>query len=303
MLHLQGSIVAIVTPMETNGELDENEFRRLIEWHLDSGTNGIVVNGTTGEAATLSRKERKTLIQIALELCAGKIPVLAGTGTNNTKTTIKRTKEAMELGVDGCLIVTPFYNKPTQTGLFEHFTAIAKNCDIPIVLYNVPGRTACDLLPRTVVELVKGRNIIGIKDATGDISRVEVLREQCGKDFALLSGDDKTALDFIQAGGNGVISVTANVVPKDMVELCKLALANDMDNASVLNEKLEMLHQVLMIESNPIPVKWMLAKMGLIKSGIRLPLTELSLKNRPLLQAALEKINMEQKMQEVIAGG
>lgn len=286
----KSSIVAIVTPMDNNGELDEKSFRNLIKWHLAEGTQGIVVNGSTGEAATLTINERIRNIKIALELCAKRIPVIAGTGTNSTATTIELTQQAMELGVDACLLVTPYYNKPTQRGLFEHFQLIAKNCNIPIILYNVPGRTACDLLPETTIKLAKIPNIIGIKDASGDIARVPILRANCKPEFSLLSGDDGTALQFMQAGGNGVISVAANVAPREIAKLCTLALANDFTKAAAVDKTLQALYKVLFIETNPIPVKWALKQLGFIQEGIRLPLTKLSAEYRSTLQSIVKQL-------------
>lgn len=285
-----GSIVAIVSPMQENGEIDEVSFRNLIKWHLAQGTNGIVVNGTTGEAATLTIAERTRLIEIALQSCAGKIPVIAGTGSNSTTTTIEMTKIAMNLGVSGCLIVTPYYNKPTQTGLYEHFKAVATSCNVPIILYNVPSRTGCDLLPVTVASLSKLSNIVGIKEATGDVTRVKILRDSCRPGFVILSGDDGIVVKFIQAGGNGVISVAANVVPKRMAKLCKLAMTNALMEAENLDSTLRDLYKILFIESNPIPVKWALKQLGFIKEGIRLPLTKLTLENRGNLQQILRQI-------------
>ena len=285
-----GSIVAIVSPMKEHGDIDTFSFRNLVKWHLEEGTNGIVVNGTTGEAPTLTVSERAKLISIAVEMCGDRIPVIAGTGTNCTVTAIESTKEAIKLGVTACLVVTPYYNKPTQEGLFKHFKAIATSCNIPIILYNVPGRTGCDLLPETVIKLSKIDNIVGIKEATGDISRVKALREGCRPGFVLLSGDDGTALKFMIDGGDGVISVATNVVPKEMALLCKLAKNNNLTEAIALEKTLSELFRVLFVESNPIPVKWALKQLGLIEAGIRLPLTELRRENMELIDAVLKQV-------------
>jgi 4-hydroxy-tetrahydrodipicolinate synthase len=285
-----GSIVAIVTPMYESGEIDENSFRNLIKWHIAEGTKGIVVNGTTGESATLTTDERIKLIKIALEVCNDRIPVIAGTGTNSTVTTIDMTKKAIELGVSACLLVTPYYNKPTQAGLFEHFRIVAQKCNIPIILYNVPGRTGCDLLPETVIKLSKLDNIVGIKEATGDVSRVKVLRENCKSGFILLSGDDGTVLRFICAGGDGVISVAANIIPKEMAKLCDFAQNNKLKDAEQVDNIMKDLYRILFVESNPIPVKWALKQLGFIQEGIRSPLTKLSIEHRSALQSVLKQV-------------
>ncbi len=294
----KGSLVAIVTPMLANGDIDECSFRNLVKWHLEQGTNGIVVNGTTGESATTTIEQRAKLINIALEECGDHIPVIAGTGTNCTVTAIESTKMAMKLGVAACLVVTPYYNKPTQAGLFEHFQAIAVACNIPIILYNVPGRTCCDLLPETVAKLSQIENIIGIKEATGDVARVKKLRASCKPGFLLLSGDDGTALKFMCDGGDGIISVAANVVPKKMAELCKLAKNNALKEAESLDNTLRDLYKVLFIETNPIPTKWALKQLGFIEEGIRLPLTKLSQEHRGLLQSVLSQVCNSKLMAE-----
>lgn len=287
---LTSSIVAIVTPMHAGGAIDENSFRNLIGWHISEGTNGIVVNGTTGESATLTDAERLRLLEIAVEECNNRIPVIAGTGTNATATTIEMTKKAKELGVAACLLVTPYYNKPTQAGLFEHFKTVAQNCDVPIILYNVPGRTGCDLLPDTVIQLARIQNIIGIKEATGDITRVKILRDSCKAEFILLSGDDGTVFKFMSNGGNGVISVAANVVPKTMATLCNFVLSGKLKEAEILDNSLRDLYKMLFVESNPIPVKWALQQLGFIQDGIRLPLTKLSIEYRQSLHAVLQQV-------------
>jgi len=283
-----GSIVALVTPMMTSGELDEACLRKLIEKHIEEGTEGIVVNGTTGEAPTLTKEEKHKIIKIALEVASDRIPIIAGTGSNSTSETILETKAAMNLGVDACLILTPYVNRPTQEGLFQHYEAVANAVAIPIILYNVPSRTGCDLLPETVGRLAAISNIIGIKEATGDLKRVKEIQHFCKNNFDLYSGDDASALMFMLQGGKGVISVTANVVPKLMHEMCNAALQGEMGLAGEINARLMSLHKNLFIESNPIPVKWALHELGWIGEGIRLPLTPLSQKYHTLIREAME---------------
>lgn len=272
----EGSCVALVTPMTPSGEIDENTLIDLVEWHISAGTNAIVAVGTTGEASTLSDDEQHRVIDLVVKTAKQRIPVFAGTGTNATTTTVAKTQAAKALGVDGCLIVTPYYNRPTQEGLIQHYRQVATMVNIPIVLYNVPTRTACDLKPTTVAQLSEISNIVGIKEATGDISRLAAMKATCRNNFAFYSGDDATAMDFILAGGQGVISVTANVVPGLMRAMCQYALEHDKEHAKMLNDVLHPLHQMMMIEPNPIPVKWALQYLGKIASGIRLPLLNLS---------------------------
>lgn len=283
-----GSIVALVTPMLPDGELDLTAFRDLIAWHINAGTQGLVINGTTGESPTLTSAEKRTLLKIAVEEAAGKIPVIAGTGTNCTQTTITETHAAIAAGVDGCLIVAPYYNRPTQQGLFEHYKAISDACPIPILLYNVPKRTASDILPDTVVKLAHLSNIVGIKEASGDLSRNARLTESriYKKDFILLSGDDPTALEFMRNGGTGVISVAANIVPDLLAKLCRCAQQAS-PNAEAINKQLTPLYTALGLEANPIPVKWALTAMGLIPRWIRLPLTALDPQYHAAMRAAL----------------
>ncbi len=280
MSNLTGSIVAIITPMQkTSHRIDYNKFKELITWHINQGTNGIVIAGSTGEAATLEPKEWTKLLETAKQTAENKLAIIAGTGTNCTKSTIKKTSLAEQVGVDAALIVTPYYNKPTQNGLILHFSKIASSTKLPIILYNVPSRTSCDLLPTTVAELAKLPNVVGIKEATGKLERVAELKQLCGEKFILLSGDDASFVEFILQGGMGVISVTANVCPFIINKLCKLAAtknATDATTARQLNNKLDKLHKVLMVESNPIPVKWLLAYLGKIQGACRLPLTNLS---------------------------
>lgn len=283
----KGSCVALVTPMHEDGRIDFTALEALINWHIQEGTTAIVACGTTGESVTLSHEEQQKIIQKTLEVVKGRIPVIAGTGTNATQKVIELCREAKVLGVSACLVVTPYYNKPTQEGLYRHYAAIAEAVDIPIILYNVPGRTAVDLLPDTVVKLSKIKNIIGIKEATGDIGRLKELKERCRKDFLFYSGDDATSMEFMLGGGHGVISVTSNVVPGIMQKMCEAAIAGQAVKAKSINETLALVHKRLMIESNPIPVKWALNAMGRIAKGIRLPLTPLSEIHIPSVREAL----------------
>ena len=271
-----GSMVALVTPMRADGSVDSDSLRTLVEFHIASGTDAIVAVGTTGESATLDVEEHCDVIRQIVEQVNGRIPVIAGTGANSTTEAIELTEYARDLGVAAVLLVTPYYNRPTQQGLYLHFKTIAEAVDIPQILYNVPSRTACDLLPETVGRLSKIKNIIGIKEATGDVRRVQLIKDLVDDDFEIYTGEDGNTVDFILAGGRGVISVTANVAPKLMHEMCVAAIAGDADKARLINDKLAALHQYLFSESNPIPVKWALHEMGLIPEGIRLPMTVLS---------------------------
>lgn len=291
---ISGSLVAIVTPMQADGAVDYAALGRLIDMHVAAGTDALVVAGTTGESATLTRSEHVQLIATALELAAGRIPVIAGTGSNSTAQTVDLSQAVDALGCEGFLVVTPYYNKPTQEGLYRHFTAVADSVSKPVMLYNVPGRTAVDLLPATVGRLSAHGNISGIKEATGDLARVPVLRELCGSSFGLYSGDDATAREFILAGGQGVISVTANVAPRQMAAMCHAAVAADARLAAELDEPLADLHRDLFLEANPIPVKWALTRMGLIQAAIRLPLLPLSLEYQPRVEAALQRAGLIQ---------
>ncbi|MGY8815976.1 MAG: 4-hydroxy-tetrahydrodipicolinate synthase [Gammaproteobacteria bacterium] len=276
----KGSIVAIVTPMKRgqkpDTELDLDALERLIEFHIENKTDAIVSMGTTGESATFMEQEHGFVIKRTVEIVNGRIPVIAGTGANSTTEAINLTRYAKEAGVDACLLVTPYYNKPTQEGLYQHFKMVAQAVSIPQILYNVPARTACDMLPETVARLSKVPNIIGIKEATGDIDRIDKLLSDCSDNFALFSGDDETACEFMLRGGDGVISVTANVAPDLMRQMSMLAISGDRENAELLDARLMGLHKWLFVEANPIPVKWSVAKLGLIEEGIRLPLTWLS---------------------------
>lgn len=287
-----GSIVALVTPMNSSGEINLDSFRNLILWHLQAGTNGIVVSGTTGESATLSTAEKHVLLQVAVETVAGRIPVIAGTGTSATTTTIEETRVAASCGVDACLVVTPYYNRPTQQGLYEHYKAVAESTELPLIVYNVPRRTGCDLQPATLASLAHIKNIVGIKEATGDVVRVDAIKALVADRFALLSGDDGSAVEFMRRGGNGIISVTANVMPELLQQMCVAALAGDFITAEQINEKLSLLHVALMAEANPIPVKWALHRMDKIPAGIRLPLLPLAAPLHAMLQTSMEKANV-----------
>jgi len=284
---IQGSIVAIVTPMLDNGDIDYEAFDGLIDWHVESGTDGIVVVGTTGESPTLTEQEHCDVIAHCVARTNGRIPVIAGTGSNNTREAIYYTEAARDHGADACLLVTPYYNKPSQEGLYRHFHTIAESVDIPQILYNVPSRTGCDLLPETVDRLADIDNITGIKEATGDLDRAKYIIDLCADRITILSGDDATALDLILAGGKGNISVTANVAPAQMHEMCSLAIAGEREQASLLNARLAGLHNALFLEANPVPVKWALHELGYIRKGIRLPLVELDEAYRIPLREAI----------------
>jgi 4-hydroxy-tetrahydrodipicolinate synthase len=283
---LQGSLVAIVTPMLPSGQLDIPSLNALIDFHVKQGSDGIVIVGTTGESPTVDFEEHCLLIETAVKQVNGRIPVIAGTGANSTQEAIVLTKKAQALGADACLLVAPYYNKPTQEGLYQHFKAVADAVNIPQILYNVPGRTGCDISNDTVLRLAAHPNIVGIKDATGGIERGTDLLLRVPQDFAVFSGDDATAMSLMLLGAKGVISVTANVAPKLMHEMCVAAVAGNAIAARAVNARLFALHQKLFVEANPIPVKWVLNQMGLIQSGIRLPLTELSSNYHETLRAA-----------------
>ncbi|OOS01166.1 4-hydroxy-tetrahydrodipicolinate synthase [Canicola haemoglobinophilus] len=284
-----GSITALITPMDNHGEVDFSALKKLVEYHIASGTNAIVSVGTTGEAATLSIDENVKTILKTVEFADGRIPVIAGTGANATSEAITMTKLLNDSGVAGCLSVVPYYNKPTQEGMYQHFKAIAECTDIPQILYNVPGRTGSDLLPETVGRLAQINNIVGIKEATGDVSRVAKIKQLAGEDFIFLSGDDATGFESMKLGGQGVISVTNNIAAADMAKMCELALAGKFDEAEVINNRLMALHKNLFVESNPIPVKWAAYKLGLVPEPIlRLPLTTLSEQAQPKVVEALK---------------
>ena len=283
---IAGSMVALVTPMNAQGDLDWESLSKLVDFHLQEGTNAIVAVGTTGESATLDVSEHVEVIRRVVDQVNGRIPVIAGTGGNSTRESVELTAAAKQAGADACLLVTPYYNKPTQEGLYLHFRHIADSVAIPQILYNVPGRTACDMLPETVERLSKIGNIIGIKEATGDLQRGKEVLDLVSKEFLVYSGDDATAAELILMGGKGNISVMANVAPRAVSDLCAAAMRGDAVAAREINDRLMPLHKTLFIESNPIPVKWALHEMGLIPEGIRLPLTWLSPRcHEPLRQA------------------
>jgi 4-hydroxy-tetrahydrodipicolinate synthase len=286
---LQGSLVAIVTPMFDDGSLDLDALRALIDWHIDAGTDGIVIVGTSGESPTVSMDEHCLLIETTVKHVNGRIAVVAGTGANSTSEAIELTASAKAVGADACLLVTPYYNKPSQEGLYQHFAAVAAAVDIPQILYNVPGRTSCDMHNDTVLRLAKIKNIVGIKDATGGIERGTDLLLRAPKGFAIYSGDDATGMALMLLGSQGVISVTSNIAPKLMHEMCVAAMAGNVKVACEINAKLFALHQKLFIEANPIPVKWVLHEMGKIKAGIRLPMVNLSAQYHDVLRAAMRQ--------------
>ena len=273
---IQGSLVALITPMLPDGRLDLPTYRKLIDWHIEQGTNGLVVVGTTGESPTVSMEENSELIRIAVEHTAGRVPVIAGAGANSTAEAVELSKGANDVGADAILSVVPYYNRPTQEGMYQHFRTVAEAVDIPVILYNVPGRTVADLQTQTTLRLAQIDNITGIKDATGDISRGVDLIRQAPEGFSVYSGDDATAAALILLGGKGNISVTANVAPRLVSQLCAAALAGDARRTREINELLSPLNRALFVEGNPIPVKWAMAKLGLTALGYRLPLVELS---------------------------
>lgn len=287
----QGSMVALITPMTTNDKVDESAFAKLIEKQIEAGTKAIIVNGTTGESSTLTDAEKAQNISIAVKIAAKRIPIIAGTGTYSTYETIKLSQEAKKLGADGCLVVTPYFIKPTQEGLYQHFKAITEAVSIPLILYNVPSRTACDLLPETIERLAVFPNIVGLKEATGDLKRLQDILKRVGNSMTLYSGDDATALDFLIQGGRGVISVTANVAPKLMSEMCDAVIQKqpNIAKAKEINTKLMDLHQKLFLQSNPIPVKWAVHQLGWASSTIRMPLTPLSQEHHEAVHNAMLK--------------
>lgn len=284
-----GSIVALVTPMDSAGEVNYGQLKKLVNYHVEAGTTAIVSVGTSGEAATLSIEENIKTILKTVEFADGRIPVIAGAGANATSEAVTMTKLLNGSGIAGCLTVVPYYNKPTQQGMYLHFKTIAECTDLPQILYNVPGRTGSDLLPETVGRLAEIPNIVGIKEATSDVSRVQKIKKLAGEDFIVLSGDDATFLDSMKAGGEGVISVTNNVAAADMAKICQLALAGNFEEAEKINQRLMALHHDLFVESNPIPVKWACYKLGLIdEPTLRLPLTTLSEEAQPKVIKALQ---------------
>jgi 4-hydroxy-tetrahydrodipicolinate synthase len=289
-MKLQGSLVALVTPMRDDSSVDWQALEKLLEWHIAQGTHGIVSVGTTGESATLNVTEHLDVIGRTIEIVSGRVPVIAGTGANATAEAVHLTQQAQTLGADASLLVTPYYNRPTQEGLYRHFSAIADACDLPQVLYNVPPRTGCDLLASTVGRLAPHANIIGIKEACGDVSRVAELKDQVPDDFIILSGEDAQTLRMMELGALGTISVTANVVPALMAQFCQAFLDGETEQAQSLDTRLQPLHEILFVEASPQPTKWALHEMGMIGPGIRMPLIELSQTHRAELVARLKTI-------------
>ena len=286
---LQGSIVALVTPMRADGSIDWEAHERLVQWHVESGTAGVVSMGTTGESATLNTQEHLEVISRTIELASGRISVVAGTGSNSTEETLHQTKEAESLGADACLLVTPYYNRPTQEGLFAHFKKVAETTSVPLILYNVPSRTGCDLLPETIGRLSSIEGIVGIKEASGKIERVSKIRSVSAGDFFILSGEDALTLEMMNNGAVGTISVTANVLPKAMAEFCDSFLSGNIKRATDIDEVLQSVHEILFIESNPTPAKWALHQMGIIQEGIRMPLLPLSSRYRSELKKRVDE--------------
>jgi 4-hydroxy-tetrahydrodipicolinate synthase len=286
---ITGSIVALVTPMLDDGAIDWPRLDELVEWHIESGTSGLVPVGTTGESATVDVEEHCAIVKRVAGIAHGRVAVIAGTGANSTKEAIELTRAAKDAGADACLLVTPYYNKPTQEGLYLHYSAIAAAVDLPQVLYNVPGRTACDMLPATVARLAELPQVIAIKEATGDLQRTRDILDQCRTPIKVYSGDDATAVELMLLGASGTISVTANVAPAVLAQVCILALAGNASEARALDATLQCLHENLFLESNPIPVKWALQQMGKIGQGIRLPMTELSPQYHQAVREALRQ--------------
>jgi 4-hydroxy-tetrahydrodipicolinate synthase len=284
-----GSMVAVVTPMTADGMIDFAAWERLLSFHAAEGTDALVVGGTTGESPTLTDAELSELLSRALRQLRGRMPIVVGAGTNSTARTVERARELSSAGVDGLLVVTPYYNKPTQEGLYQHFRAVAEAASVPVIAYNVPSRTGVDLLPETVMRLARVPHMGGIKEATGDVRRAREIVAGCPATFEVLSGDDATAHELMAAGARGVISVTANVAPRLMHELCAAAAREDAAQVAALDGRLRELHQVLFVESNPIPAKWALAEMGLIGPGIRLPLTPLAARHHERVRGALQR--------------
>lgn len=290
---ITGSIVALVTPMVPDSlDVDWDALERLIEWHIEQGTHAIVAVGTTGESATLSVEEHSRVIKATVDIAKGRLPIIAGTGANCTREAIELTEAAKKAGADACLLVTPYYNKPTQEGLYQHYKTIAQAVDIEQILYNVPGRTACDMFNETIIRLSAIKNIIGVKDATGDLQRAAELIEQAPEGFAIYSGDDHSARELMLLGGHGDISVTANVAPKLMSQMCQAALKGDADQAQSIDKQLLAIHDAMFVESNPIPVKWAVCQLGIIEDAIRLPLTQLSEQYRVKVLQALTAANL-----------
>lgn len=288
----KGSLIALTTPFDAENQVDYAALERLIEFHINEGSNGLVIAGTTGESATLEKSEHAELIRKAVDIVNGRLPIIAGTGSNSTAQTIKLSKDVGASEIDAYLMVAPYYNKPMQEGIYQHFSTIADAVDKPIMLYNVPGRTVTDILPETVSRLAEHPNIFGIKEATGDIERLNQIRELVADEFMFYSGDDFTAREFIENGGHGVVTVSGNVAPRLMADMCRAALAGEGERARELDEKLQPLNKALFVESNPIPVKWALAEMGLISSGIRLPLTAYAEENHAAMRQAMANVGI-----------
>jgi 4-hydroxy-tetrahydrodipicolinate synthase len=287
-----GSMVALVTPMQPDGSIDKKALHDLVEWHIAAKTDALVITGTTGEGSTLSTAEQFDLISCVVSQTENRIPIIAGTGSNSTQHTIELTENARKARANAALIVTPYYNKPTQAGLYEHYKTVAEKVTLPILLYNVPSRTGCDILPETVESLAKINTIVGIKEATGKVDRTIEIIQRCGKEFIVYSGDDLTAYELMLNGAKGVISVTANIAPEKMVEFCQAALSGNKTLANKLNTELTPLHQAMFLETNPIPAKWALYEMGLIPSGIRLPLLPLDSKYRDEIKTVLHEMGL-----------
>ena len=284
----KGSLVALVTPFNGNNRVDFESLKRLVDFHVEQGSDGLVIAGTTGESATLSRAEHIEVIERAVEFADSRLPIIAGTGSNSTSQTIDLSCSVQTLGIAALLIVVPYYNKPVQEGIYRHFSAIADAVEKPVMMYNVPGRTVTDMLPETVARLAKHKNIVAIKEATGDLERLGAIKSLLEEDFGLFSGDDFTLLPFIEQGGHGVVTVSGNVVPKQVAELCRLALAGESEKARAIDASLQPLNEALFVESNPIPVKWAVARMGLMTDGIRLPLTPYEKQHHDNMLAAMK---------------
>jgi 4-hydroxy-tetrahydrodipicolinate synthase len=291
----KGSLVALVTPFDTNNRVDYASLKRLIDFHVEQGTDGLVIAGTTGESATLSRSEHIELVGRAIEIARGRLPIIAGTGSNSTAQTIDLSLAVADPGIAAYLVVVPYYNKPTQEGLFQHFSAVADAVDRPVMMYNVPGRTVADMQPETVARLAKHGNIFGIKEATGDIQRLKDIQALVDKEFMLYSGDDFTLLPFIEQGGHGVVTVSGNVAPAAVSRLCRLALSGSHEEAAALDNRLQPLNKLLFAESNPIPVKWAVSEMGLMGPSIRLPLTPYSQQYHKEMRSAMQNATSDQE--------
>lgn len=295
----KGSLVALVTPFNGDNQVDYASLKRLIQFHVEQGSDGLVIAGTTGEAATLSRQEHIDLVCRAVEIADGRLPIIAGTGSNSTAQTIDLSRVFSTVGIDAYLVVVPYYNKPMQEGIFQHFTAVADAVDKPVMMYNVPGRTVADMLPETVARLSTHPNIIGLKEATGDIERLKAIQALVDDEFRLFSGDDFTLLRFIEEGGHGVVTVSGNVAPAAVAKLCKLAIAGQADAAKKLDATLQSLNNALFVESNPIPVKWAVSEMGLMDENLRLPLTRYSSEFHEQMRAAMRQagVSLEKESQ------